>query len=67
MTNKETFSLDPILHPKISNVDVPRLWARRHTTVFLQLYGALIVLLESIFSNLVALGLEEILGPDCAR
>ena len=67
MSNGNPLRLDAILHPKIKNVHVSRLGARRHAAIGLQLNSAFVILFKYVFSHFVPLGLHEVLDPDGVR
>ena len=61
------FRLDPVLHPKITDVQVTSLGARGCAAVLFKLDLAFVVLLKETFLEWETLCREEVLNPDCVR
>jgi hypothetical protein len=61
------FEIKAILYKKEPDIDMSGFWAARFAAVFLELYCALVVLIEDILIQRIFLGLEKLLRPNGVR
>ena len=67
MTNHGSLRLNPVFHPEVSDVNMPRFGPGGHATVSFQRNRTLVVLLKDVLRNGISLCSKEILHPNCVQ
>ena len=61
------FEIKMVLNTKVPDIDMSGFWAARFAAVFLELYRALVALIEDSLIQRISLGLQKLLRPNGVR